>query len=91
MGVITKSVGMFPGRGSAVPSEPSFAVGARANGIPVLDRRAAEERLVIEELDGRALEPACREPEIGAVHLVLGSLKRRSRKPGMELGGRTMV
>jgi len=23
MGVITKSVGMFPGRGSAVPSEPS--------------------------------------------------------------------
>src|SRR5213593_607695 len=71
-----------PRIGGAVGAE--FAVGARANGIPVLDRRAAEERLVIEELDGRALEPACREPELGAVHLVLGLFKRRSRKPGME-------
>src|SRR2546425_5013670 len=52
-----------------------LALGGRADRVPVLDGRAAEERLVIEELDRVPLEPASRESEFRTVHLVLGLLE----------------
>src|SRR5439155_1561803 len=64
---------------------------ARADRIPIFDRRATEERLVIEELDRLPLEPACREPELGTVDLVLGLLERRRRRSRIELGRPALV
>src|SRR5881396_1823548 len=73
------------------PIRADLARGGGADRVAILDRRAAEERLVIEELDRLPLQPTCGEPELGVTHLVLGLLERRSHGPRVELGRRAGV
>src|SRR5205823_653381 len=63
--------------GVAGPVRAALARGGRADRVPVLHRRPAEERFVIEELDRLPLQPTRREPELGVIHLILGLLERR--------------
>src|ERR1041385_271511 len=73
------------------PIRADLARGGGADRVPVLDRRRAEERLVIKELDRLPLQPTCREPELGVTDLVLGLLERRRHRPRVELGGRAGI
>src|SRR5438128_1742008 len=73
------------------PIRAGLARGGGADRVPVLDGRAAEERLVIEELHRLPLQPTCREPEFGVTDLVLGLLERRSHGPWVQLGRRAGV
>src|SRR5207253_7937817 len=70
------------------PIRADLARGGGADRVAILDRRAAEKRLVIEELDRLPLQPTCGEPELGVTHLVLGLLERGSHGPRVELGRR---
>src|SRR5216117_1317390 len=80
-----------PQPGVARPIRADLARGGGADRVAILDRRAAEEWLVIEELDRLPLQPTCGEPELGVTHLVLGLLERRSHGPRVELGRRAGV